>query len=224
MARLSYPAVIEARESMDKTKRQFSAEFLIEPSDLTNFKLKQDDGSYEVVDIRKLCAEVAREEWGEDLDVDTLKNVDPDKGGLGWPLKNGNDYAAAREANGKKGDAYKGQVYIRTKAAETIVPQLQTLVPGEKRFQTLDRTSDLAVINDYFTAGNYVLGMLTVKAVETPAKKKFVTVYLNGVVYLKKGEPLGTGGTMLDDRHFDDLVGGISDLDPTEGMDDSIAL
>lgn len=224
LARLSFPTVIEPRASkLNPDKKQYSAELLIDPENLKNFKLVTDDGMV-VVDIRNLCAEIAREEWGSDFDVETKKKVKPADGGLGWPLKDGNAYAAKREADGKNGDAYKGQVYIRTKGSEKVAPVLKTYVPSDRRFQILERGSDMDMIREVFQAGNYVLAELTAKAVETPAKDKFVTFYLNGVLYVKKGERLGTGGSALDDQYVDDLMGGITDFDPTDGLDESIAL
>lgn len=222
LARLSYPAVIDPKPVMNdpKTKR-YGAELLIEPTDLAKFKLMGPDG-FEMVDIRAICATVAREEWGDDFDVEAKKKVPTNQGGLGWPLKDGNAFAARREAEGKASDHYKGKVYIRTKGAESFPPILKFLT-ADKAFKILERSTDLDVIRDYFTAGNYVLAEITAKAVETPAKEKFVTFYLNGVCYIRKGERLGSGGSLLDER-LDGILGGISDLDPTEGMEDAIPL
>lgn len=223
LSRLSYPAVIEPKPVMnDLTKKRYGAELLIEPTDLAKFKLMTDTG-LEMVDIRTVCATVAREEWGEDFDVEAKKKVDPREGGLGWPLKDGNPFAARREADGKASDHYKGKVYIRTKGSENFPPVLKFLTQ-EKTFQILDRGTDLDVIREYFTAGNYVLAEITAKAVETPGVgHKFVTFYLNGVCYIRKGERLGSGGSLLDER-IDGILGGISDIDPTDGMDEAIPL
>ena len=223
LARLSYPAVIEPKAVMgDEKIMRYGAELIIEPTDLAKFKLMTDDG-LQMVDVRAMCATIAREKWGDDIDVDALKKIEPKDGGLGWPLKDGNLYASRREADGKNGEAYKGKVYLRTKGSDKFPPVLKFLTT-DKAFKVLDRVTELDVIRNYFTAGNYIMAEITAKAVVTPGVgHKFVTFYLNGVCYIRAGERLGTGGSLLDEK-LDGILGGISDLDPTEGMDEAIPL
>jgi hypothetical protein len=206
----------------DEKVMRYSAELIIEPTDLAKFKLMTEDG-LQMVDVRAICATVAREKWGEDMDVEALKKIEPKDGGLGWPLKDGNAYASRRENDGKNGDAYKGKVYLRTKGSEKFPPVLKFLT-ADKAFATLDRVTELDVIRSYFAAGNYIMAEVTVKATQPKqTQQKFVTFYLNGVCYIRAGERLGTGGSMLDEK-LDGILGGISDLDPTEGMDEAIPL
>ncbi len=107
----------------------------------------------------------------------------------------------------------------RVSSKEEIPPRLYCIEDGKKRQLVRGLDSDMEKASQLFRGGSYVYAELTVKAVKTP-QGKFVTCYVNGVVFVKQGEMLGSPSMM--DRYDGGITGGESDYDPTEGLDDDI--
>lgn len=210
--RLSYPNLVEPRAYQENGKPKgdpkFSLEALIEPDDLENFKIHDEttDGLVPA-DIRKIAVQVAKETWGSDF------NVKAEFAGK-WPIKKGDDEADKKEAKGKDGDPYRGKYVINAKANEEFPPRLYYRADGKRKQIARGMDSDEARAKQLFAAGNYCVAEVTCKAGESP-QGKYITFYVNSVLYVKEGERIG--GNSLMDR-FDGIEGGISDYDPTEGM------
>lgn len=219
--RMSYPKLIVAEQYIDqKTKKpkgdpKHSLQMIFPNDDLDKFKVfNEDAGEFEDVDIRKVCVQVAKEEW-PDIDVkEACKH-----GGMKWPIKNGDTLAAELEARKKTGDHYKGCSVITPTASQEFAPSLYVNEGGKRKQLVRGIDADERKGKQLFdTGGNYAYGEVTVKAYEVD-EKKFIKFYINAVVFLRAGERLG--GTSLMDR-FEGTMGGESEVDPTEGLDDEI--
>ena len=180
--------------------------------DLDNFnKFNEDLEVFESVNIKDTCVELAKAEW-PDIDIKsefTAKN---------WPIKDGDALAKKREAKKKNGDHYKGLKVIRGKASKEYPPRLYYTEEGKSKLVARGLESDENKAKSLFTGGNYAYAEVTVKPNELN-DDKYITFYLNSVKFVKTGERLG-GQSMLD--RFEGIMGGVSDHDPTAGMDDEI--
>jgi len=214
VCRMSYPNLVKARVYEDKKKGikgdpRYSCDFLLEPADLEKFQVLE-EGAWGNVSLKAVLAAAAREAW-PGMDVkEAVKH-----GGIKWPITDGNVLATRREAEGKKNsDLTKDKFTISASTKEEFAPQLFVLQGGEAIELDRNAVADKATIQKLFVGGQYVVAGLKLKPNETP-QGKFLTFYLNSVLYVKKGERIGgmTGETM-----FAGIEGGEADLDPTEGL------
>jgi len=217
---MSYSNLAEAKPFVNpktgvKGEPQFSVEMLLQPDDLAAFAVRRGD-AWEDINVRNAMGEVAKNAW-PDLNIkEAVKH-----GGLGWPLKNGDAKKAAREANGKKGDAYAGTFVLPVKSKQELPPQLYVVDNG--KIVELDRyvDKDMSKIKQLFASGNFAKANVNVRAVETH-QGKYITFYVNAVIFVEQGDRIG--GMTAEDR-FGGIEGGMADVDPTAGvdLDDEIA-
>lgn len=220
--RMSYPNLAKPRAFEQNGKAQgdpkFSTEMLIPTEDMGTFKRwNETNDSFEDVDLARVCADAAKAEWPElNLKEAVLH------GGLGWPITAGDKIADEKVSGGKKEDsveAYRGMKVIRAKSNEDMPPRLYCYEDKKKRQLVRGMDADMEKAANLFKGGSYAYAEITVKALKTP-QGKFVTFYLNGVVFVKQGELLGSPSMM--DRYDAGVTGGESDYDPTGGLDDEI--
>ncbi len=214
--RMSYASVVAPRpvvvEGKPKGDPIFSNEMLFTPENLTKFKVRRDD-EWKEINVKSAMVEVARARF-PDLDLKAAIAAEA----FSWPLKDGNKVAAEMVAKKKKGDAYEGMMVIPAKSGQDYPPQLFVVDGG--KYVELSRGSeeDMRKARDLFVSGYYAKGSLNVVA-DTSGKNKYVTFYMNAILFVKKGERIG--GVSAEDR-FGGVDGGVSDYDPTEGLDDEI--
>jgi len=152
--------------------------------------------------------------------------LDPDKDGIGWPVKDGDKYAddrielavakgKDREQQEKFYEPYRGMWLIT--ATSSKEPDLADIMGNP-----VDRESPEA--KRMFYSGALVYANLFLCAYQ-PSKfvtKGGVTAWLNGVQFWKKGKPLGNGGS-----HFtainEAMSDGFDDLIDDGGADDTEA-
>lgn len=210
--RLSFPTLMEPKRYENKGDPFYSMQMLFETEALESFKLWNDEsGDFEEVDIRKLAAALAKEQWP---DINVKEAVA--HGGLHWPIKSGDKHADKREAEGKTGnDHYRGAWIINAKSSEKFPPSLYYM-DGKVRKQ-VDRLSDTGrqVSQQKFYGGAWCIAELNVVA----HQDKYISFYVNSVKFVKDGERFG--GVSAMDR-FDGVTGGSADYDPTAGMDDDL--
>jgi len=218
--RLSYPTLITPEQFKDPVTKQakgdpiYNMEMIYDPVDLETFKVENpESGGWDEIDLRKLGARLAKARWGADFNpAEAVRH-----GGLGWPFKNGDERA---EQKGDKADHLKGKILVRAKALTKINekpvegPRLYYVEDGN--FQQIVRGSDAAreMATAMFYGGAYCTAELSIVASDFGAKK-YITIYINGVVFEQHGERFGTGSLM---EKFRGTRGGQTDYDPTAGM------
>lgn len=218
VVRMSYPNLLTPKKFKDpKSGREgnpmYNFEMIMTPENLDEFKVLRDDGNWEDINVSHAMAEVAKKEWpGIDL-----KEAVGNKS-LRWPLKDGNQKKAEREANGKKGDVYEDMKIIPVKATEKWPPQLYVVEGGKFRELSRSDEKDRAKIEQVFVAGFYVKANVNVTTAFLN-EIKYVTFYVNAVMFIREGERIGG---MTAEQRFGGIEGGESDYDPTEGLDDEI--
>jgi hypothetical protein len=214
---MSFPNLLKPRafqEAPGKAPRdpRYSVDMLYEPSDLEHFKIfDEKTQAFVDVDVRRVAAAVAKEEWP---DLNAKEAVAA--GVLGWPVKDGDDYADKRDLKGKKGnDHFRGKKIIAAKANEEYPPRLYHAKSGKREQIVRGTTAGDQLAGQLFYGGAFAFAEITVKAVLS-GENKYVTCYLNSIKFMKDGERLG-GGSVMD--RFDGIDGGESDIDPTGGAD-----
>jgi len=211
--RMSYPeSLIKPQQYKGKGPYRYSVEMLFEPDALTRFKRPNPDtGEFEDVDVRSICAEVAKQQWPGINVKEAVENNE-----LRWPIIKGDKKAEKREQNNKRSDYYKGMEIITAKTGEEFPPRLYYVEGGKVKQITRGMDSEEAKAKQMFAGGNYGYAEVNIKAMEVD-EKKHVTFYVNSVRYTREGERIG-GMSMMD--RFEGVQGGVSDHDPTEGDDD----
>jgi len=214
-ARMSYANLVEPRPFMKDGKPKgeptFNVELLFDADDVNGgFDLSVDGEWNSGTKLPHLLVEMVKEKWGSDFEVkEAIKH-----GGLHWPIVDGTERS---EKKPKLAEVYDGKKCIRVKSKEDIPPRLFARENGKIRELSRNDQRDLPIIKDLFASGNYVV--CTVNAVCTEMDKtKYLTFYVNSVLFIEKGERLG--GRSGDDM-FSGIEGGETDVDPTAGMSDN---
>lgn len=205
----------------DKGEPKYSVECIFSPESLTKFLEDDGKGGFAEVDVRLVCAQVAKAEWP---DMNPKEAVETKT--LFWPIYDGDQYVVKQTAKATaKGKAapdlkhYAGKKLFRISAAKEYPPVLSFKDKGATVSLNRASDSDLAKAKQVFTGGNYAIAEITVKATAT-AQGKFVNFYVNSVRMTRTGDALGGGGGMM--NRFDGVQGGKSDKDPTVGIEDEI--
>jgi hypothetical protein len=223
--RLSYPALIEPKEFIDKGvksgKFSYQAQAIIPEASLGKF-LIPDGASLKEVSLEQLLIELAKEEWPGIV----IKEAFAGALSRGWPLKRGDriadDLLAAAEKAGKeapKVDHLRGCRVLSVKSnvhPKVSPPQLELAGKPKARILNRNIAADMQAAKNAFQAGNYAVFDLNIKA-STVSGLKYLTPYFNSVRWTRDGEKLGNGGGGLMGR-FDGINGGSADHDPTQGL------
>ncbi len=232
--RLSYPKLVTAEFFKDPhtgavaDKATFTTEMLCPDGDVDKFRTWDEvEGKWVYNHIHGFCSEAALGHFGADFNVnETIKH-----GGISWPVQSSGKYIADRIAkSGGKLDEeklahYDGSYIVKAKALAVIngrayAPALSYYNEAGERV-TIDTSTDAgkSFAESKFYGGAWaVLELSAVGGAVGP--NKYVTLYINHVIFISDGEKFG-GGPRLADR-FEGVAGGASDYDPTEGMDDVI--
>lgn len=218
---LSYPKLLKPEPYMENGKPkgdpQFSFEAISDVESLNSWNIL-DKAKDEFVQssVEKRCVALAREKFGNDFNVvEAVKH-----GGLSWPFKSGDKKA---DEKGAKADHYRGKKSWRAKALAEINGNA-----NEPTLYATDSNGDLVKllrgteqgkqrINELFYGGAICTAELNAVAGET-AQGKYVTFYLNCVVFEMDGERLGGGSAI---ERLRGVSGGDTKYDPTEGMGSS---
>jgi len=218
--RMSFPNLLEPRPYMQNGKPKgdptYNTEMLFEPDDLTKFRLyDEESGELAEVDIRKVLVDVAKEKW----DGINVKEAVAAKD-LRWPIKKGSDIHAKKLKAGKKGtEYYEGMEVLNAKTGQDYPPTLK--YKDKNTWVTVARELDTSMskAKGLFVGGNYGYAEVSLRAIEVDGEKH-ITFYLNQVRFVKQGDRIGGGGSLMD--RFDGIDGGETDYDPTKDMDDEI--
>jgi hypothetical protein len=215
---MSYPNLLNPKKYKDPNTGKegapmYNFEMIMTPEDVENFEVLKESGEWDQINVSHAMAEVARKTWP---DIDLKEEVKYRS--LRWPLKDGNQKKAEREAKGKKGDVYEGMKIIPVKASEKWPPQLYVVENGKFRELSRSDDADRKTIDDLFVAGYYVRANVNVTTAFLN-EIKYVTFWVNAVVFIRKGDRIGG---MTAEQRFGGVEGGESDYDPTEGLDDEI--
>jgi hypothetical protein len=222
--RLSYPTLVvpekfkDPQTGQEKGEPVYNMEMIFDAEQLAAFNAENTDtGEWDLVDVRKVGVMLAKQKWSTaEAPFNPAEAVK--HGGLGWPFKSGDERAAEK---GGKADHLKGKMLVRAKALSQIngkpnSPRLYYADPEGGPDKQIVRGSETAKEQAaaMFYGGAYCAAELSVVASEF-ANKKYITIYINSVVFLEHGERLGSGSAM---ERFRGTRGGQSDYDPTEGM------
>jgi len=214
--RMSFATLVEPRRYKQNGKESgepfYSLEMLIDPEDMTKFKRWDEDSQSLIdVDLSKVCVEVAKNKFPG------INMKDEFKVGVNWPIHDGDAHADKRDSSGKKNnDHYRGTKLIKAKTNADIPPRLYIRENGKNVQLAQAIESQAARAKQLFTGGNYAYAEISVAGTES-AGRKYVSFYINSVVFTRKGERIG--GSSLMDR-FTGYKSQTTDYDPTEGLAD----
>lgn len=216
---LSYPKLLKAEPYIDPNTKQvkgdpvFSFEAISALSALAAWDILnkvEDEFAKGKVEVRLVA--LAKEKWGADFDVKAAVQ----HGGLTWPFKSGN---AKADEKGAKAEHYRGTKFWRAKALAEIngSPNEPSLYDGSGgELIKLMRSTEAGKqrINELFYGGAICTAELNAVAGVT-GENKYVTFYVNSVVFERDGDRLG-GGSRIEKMRG--VKGGESPVDPSEGM------
>lgn len=213
--RLSFVNLVVPKPYMENGKPRgepyFSLEMLFDPEDMKSFKRWDEDAQALVdVDVTRICVEAAKIAW-PGINVQEEFKV-----GKNWPIHDGDTHADQKEAAGKKNvDHYRGIKMIKAKTSQEIPPRLYIMENGKRTqlAQTIEVDANRA--KQLFAGGNYAYAELSCAGVVS-GNNKYITFYVNSVVFTREGDRLG--GSSLMDR-FEGYKSQTTDYDPTDGMD-----
>ena len=215
---LSYPKLFKPEPYMEDGKAKgdpkYSFEAISDLDELLTWQILDKDAN-EFIDggVEKRLVALAREKWGADFDVKAAVM----HGGLSWPFKSGDKKF---EEKGSTAEHYKGKKFWRAAALAEIngSPNAPALYcdDGKAKAVKLLRGTEAgkARIAELFYGGAICIAELNAVA-GTAGDNKYVTFYVNSVVFKKDGERLGGGSHM---ERLLGVKGGETDYDPTQGM------
>lgn len=218
--RMSFPQLVTAAQyrgpnNVPQGEFYFNTEMLFEAADLEKFQvINPETGEFEFVDVRVVASQLAKKKW----DGIVVKEAVADKS-LHWPIHNGDQHADKKEAAGKSAEYYRDKRFLRTKALKKFAPSLKYLNGKEKVDLNRGMDSDMDKAEALFVGGNYAFAEVSLVANET-AQGRYLTFYINSVCFVKPGERFGGGGSLM--NRYDGIEGGVTDHDPTAGMDEEI--
>lgn len=214
---LSYPKLTKAESYMENGKPKgdphFSLEGISEIDSLSEWQeVNREEGTFDPVGIEVRLVKLVKEQFGDDFNVkEAVKH-----GGLSWPFKSGDKKAADK---GEKGAHYRGKKFWRAKAKEEINGQRNEVNLYIKDSDGVERVilgtteGDRAAANKFY-GGALCTAELNAVVGET-AQGKYVTFYVNAVIFQDDGDRLGGESNVA--RMYG-VKGGKSQVDPTIGM------
>ncbi len=216
---LSYPKLLTAAPFIDPDTKQpkgdpvFSFEAISALDALAAWDIldKDKDDFYKgKIEVRLVA--LTKEKWGDDFDVVAAVA----HAGLSWPFKSGN---AKADEKGAKADHYRDTKFWRGKALAEIngSPNEPSLYDGSGgELIKLMRSTEAGKqrINELFYGGAICTAELNAVA-GTTGENKYVTFYVNSIVFERDGDRLG-GGSRIE--RMRGVKGGTSATDPSEGM------
>jgi hypothetical protein len=217
---LSYPKLIKAEPFMENGKPKgapvYSFEAISALDALAAWDILNKDADQFVkgkVEVR--LVQLAKEKWGNDFDVIAAVK----HGGLSWPFKPGNKRA---DEKGSKADHYRETKFWRAKALAEIngspnEPSLYDGSGGELVKLMRSTESGKQRINELFYGGAICTAELNAVA-GTTGENKYVTFYVNSIVFERHGDRLGGGSAI---ERLRGVKGGETDYDPSEGLGES---
>lgn len=217
---LSYPKLLKAEPYMENGKPKGDPVFSFEAISALDalaawdiYSKDSDDPTKGKIEVRLVA--LAKEKWGDNFDVKASVAA----GGLSWPFKSGN---AKADEKGAKADHYRDTKFWRAKALAEIngSPNEPSLYDGRNgELIKLRRSTEAGKqqINELFYGGAICTAELNAVA-GTTGDNKYVTFYVNSIVFERDGDRLG-GGSRIERQRG--VQGGESSVDPSKGMEKS---
>lgn len=214
---VSYPKLLKPEPYMENGKPKGDPAFSFEAiSTLDDLKawliLDKSKDDFVKGGIEARLVELAKEKFGADFSV---KDAVAQKI-MTWPFKSGDQRA---DEKGAKAEVYRGKKFWRAKALAEIngSPNEPTLYENASDgVIKLMRSTEAGKqrIGELFYGGAICTAELNAVAGET-AQGKYVTFYVNSIVFETDGERLGGGSAI---ERLRGVSGGESATDPTVGM------
>jgi hypothetical protein len=214
---LSYPKLSKPEPYMENGKPKggpmYSFEGISALESLAEWRLSNKEiGTFDTMNVEAALVSLAKEHFGADFNVKAAHDAKE----LSWPFKSGDKKA---DEKGEKAEHYRGKKFWRAKAmaeingnpnspnlyyaeGDDLVKIIRGTTVGEER------------IGQCFYGGAICTAELNAVAGET-AQGKYVTFYVNAVVFEKDGDRLGSGSSI---ERLRGVRGGQTDYDPTAGM------
>ena len=218
---LSYPKLAKPEPYMENGKPKgdpaFSFEAISNLDSLNWNILNRETEEWRHDSIEKRLVALVREKFGAEFDVRAAVQ----HGGLSWPFKSGDKKA---DEKGAKADHYRGKKFWRAKAIAIIngnsnEPTLYSANDDGTLTKIMRSTEDgKQRITELFYGGAICTAELNAVAGET-AQGKYVTFYVNSVVFEQDGDRLGGGSNI---ERLRGVAGGETSHDPTTGMDENL--
>ena len=218
---ISYPKLLKPEPYMENGKPKgdpvFSFEAISTPDDLSAWLILEKDASDFVkggIEMRLVA--LAKEKFGADFSVKEAVAAKD----MTWPFKSGDQRA---DEKGAKAEVYRGKKFWRGKALAEIngtpnEPALyETASDGVIKLMRSTEAGKQR-IGELFYGGAICTAELNAVAGET-AKGKYVTFYVNSIVFEMDGERLGGGSAI---ERLRGVSGGESATDPTKGMKETL--
>ncbi len=217
--RMYYPTLLTPRayekNGQPKGKPRYSLGMILKPSQLKEFKeFDEATETFQDVSFSDVLMQVAEEAFGGE--IEDVRGAIKHKA-IGWPIKKGEEISAKKD--GKHAEHLDGHYLINCGTIEDYPPVLKAKVDGQRKTLVRGTTEGDKKIKQLFVGGSYAYAELNIKATDV-SEKKYLTLYLNGVTYVKPGELIGGGGAGGTMDRYADTQGGEADVDPNEGNDD----
>lgn len=217
--RMSYPNLLKAkpfkdpRTGKEKGAPTFNVEAIFREQDSGKFHVIDPDTNKQIsgLEITDILKDIAKEYWPNS----TVKELFGDGNGK-WPWMSGDKQAEKAEKKGKSGDHYKDTKVMTFKAAEDYPPQLTCMHNGKAKTLKRDNDEDMKQAAEMFRAGYYARASINLKAMEVDGKN-YITGYLNTIMFIREGEPLGRGS---DADALAGIEGGEGDYIPADDDDE----
>ena len=218
---LSYPKLLKPEPYMENGKPkgdpQYGFEGISAIDSLEEWReVNRETGEFDPVHVEKRLVALCKEHFGADFEVKAAVK----HGGLSWPFKSGDKKA---DEKGEKAEHYRNKKFWRAKALAEIngtpnSPDLWLATKDSIERIVRGTTQGNELIGQKFYGGAVCTAELNAVAGET-AQGKYVTLYVNAVVFQKDGERLGGGSNI--ERMYG-VKGGQTSYNPTEGMSNDL--
>ncbi len=233
VVRLSYPKLINPESYMENGQPKgdpvYTSELLVPEADLDKFRTWDDEkGEWRYDNLNTFCAKLSKKRFGADFDIKGALQ----HSAISWPVQSAEKYIDQRVAKSggkvtaEQLDHYLGHYIVRGKALSEIkgspnAPTLYHVDGTERKVIARGTEQGKQLAADLFYGGAWVVVDLTAVS-GTAGDNKYVTLYINSVIFIKHGDRFGGGANLMD--RFEGVKGGASDYDPTAGMDEDIAI
>lgn len=218
---LSYPKLMKAEPYMENGKPKGEPYYGFEGISVINSleewrEVNRETGEFDLVHVEKRLVKLAKERFGSDFDVVAAVMHK----GLSWPFKSGDKKA---DEKGDKAEHYRGKKFWRAKALAEIAgnpnsPDLWVNEGGNISRLVRGTTQGDQAAQQRFYGGAVCTAELNAVAGET-AQGRYVTFYVNAIVFQEDGDRLGSGSAI--ERMYG-VKGGQTAYNPTEGMDPNL--
>lgn len=202
----------------------FSLNAILKAEELKQFKAF-DETAMKFVDVSVSDIAIAevKKQWPTDTDTpEKLQGfINALKFTKKWPFLDGSEVADKAKAAGKDSEFTRGFKLLKASSVEKVAPNMFQLVGREKKQLHRESPTDMKTAESLFYSGGYFYAEITPSS-GNAGGQPYVKFYLNAVVFVKHGERIGGGNSLI--GRFDGVIGGEdATTDVTQGLSEEIA-